>query len=125
MPLPVRHVLSLSVAADGKTLASGGWDGVARLSPLRAAYEHVTVASEFLAYKRSVWVNNALPSVVISPGEIISEEERDRLEAAWLQKFSRGGNGRVLVAESNLSVALVNPSMGDVAALAEAGATKE
>src|SRR5207248_1746816 len=95
------------------------------LSPLRAAYEHVAMASEFLAYKRSVWVNNALPSVVISPGEIISEEERDRLEAAWLQKFSRGGNGRVLVAESSLSVDVVNPSMGDLAALAEAGATKE
>jgi HK97 family phage portal protein len=95
------------------------------LSPLRAAYEHVAMASEFLAYKRSVWVNNALPSVVISPSEIISEEERDRLEAAWLQKFSRGGNGRVLVAESNLSVDVVNPSMGDLAALAEAGATKE
>src|SRR6266511_2670815 len=70
------------------------------LSPLRAAYEHAAMSSEFLAYKRSVWVNNALPSVIISPDEIISEEERDRLEAAWLQKFSRGGNGRVLVAES-------------------------
>jgi hypothetical protein len=35
------------------------------LSPLRAAYEHVALASEFLAYKRSVWSNNALPSVII------------------------------------------------------------
>jgi HK97 family phage portal protein len=95
------------------------------LSPLRAAYEHATMSSEFLAYKRSVWVNNALPSVILSPDEIISEEERDRLEAAWLQKFARGGNGRVLVAESSLSVDVVNPSLGDLAALAEAGATKE
>ena len=95
------------------------------LSPLRAAYEHVTMASEFLAYKRSVWVNNALPSVVISPDALISEEERDRLEAAWVQKFAGGGNGRVLVAESSLSVDVVNPSLGDLAALAEAGATKE
>lgn len=97
----------------------------AGLSPLRAAYEHATMASEFLAYKRSVWSNNALPSVVISPDEVISEEERDRLEEAWQQKFARGGNGRVLVAESSMSVTPVNPSLGDLAALAEAGATKE
>jgi phage portal protein BeeE len=95
------------------------------LSPLRAAYEHVALASEFLAYKRSVWGNNALPSVIISPGDVISPEERDRLEAAWQQKFARGGNGRVLVAESRLSVDLVNPALGDLASLAEAGATKE
>ncbi len=95
------------------------------LSPLRASYEHVSLASEFLAYKRGVWSNNALPSVIISPGEMISPEERDRLETAWMQKFARGGNGRVLVAESRLSVDLVNPAMGDLAALAEAGATKD
>jgi HK97 family phage portal protein len=95
------------------------------LSPLRAAFEHVSLASEFLAYKRGVWSNNALPSVIISPGGFISPEERDRLEMAWVKKFSGGGNGRVLVAESNLSVDLVNPAMGDLAALAEAGATKD
>jgi hypothetical protein len=95
------------------------------LSPLRAAYEHVAMSSEFLAYKRSVWSNNALPSVIISPGGMISPEERDRLEAGWQQKFAGGGNGGVLVAESNLSVDVVNPALGDLAALAEAGATKE
>lgn len=95
------------------------------LSPLRAAFEHVTMASEFLAYKRSVWTNNALPSVILSPGDVLAEEERERLEAAWLQKFARGGNGRILVAESSLSVDVVNPALGDLAALAEAGATRE
>jgi HK97 family phage portal protein len=95
------------------------------LSPLRAAYEHVSLASEFLAYKRSVWGNNALPSVILSPGQILTPEEKDRLEAAWNQKFARGGNGRVLVAESSLRVDLVNPALGDLAALAEAGATKD
>ena len=95
------------------------------LSPLRAAYEHVALASEFLAYKRGVWSNNALPSVIISPGDAMGPEERERLEAAWVQKFARGGNGRVLVGEARLSVDLVNPAMGDLAALAEAGATKD
>lgn len=95
------------------------------LSPLRAAFEHVSLSSEFLAYKRALWSNNALPSVIISPGEVISPEERDRLEAAWHQQFSGGGNGRVLVAESRLSVDLVHPALGDLATLAEAGATRD
>src|SRR5205823_10208274 len=43
----------------------------------------------------------------------------------WRQKFSRGGNGRVLVAESALNVQAVQNQLGDVAHLAEAGATKE
>ncbi len=92
---------------------------------MRAAYEHVALSSEFLAYKRSVWSNNALPSVIISPGEYLAPEERARLETAWEQQFARGGNGRVLVAESRMSVDLVNPALGDLAALAEAGATKD
>jgi HK97 family phage portal protein len=95
------------------------------LSPLRAVFEQASLASEFLAYKRSVWANHALPSVVISPGGFISGEERGRLEAAWENRFAGGGNGRVLVAESSMSVDLVNPALGDLAALAEAGATKE
>ena len=95
------------------------------LSPLRAAYEHAIMSSEFLAYKHSVWANNALPSVIISPDEILSEEERDRLEAEWTERFARGGNGRVLVTEASMSVSPVNASLGDLAALAEAGATKE
>lgn len=97
----------------------------AGLSPLRAAFEHAAMASEFLAYKRSVWSNNALPSVVLSPEGFIGHEERERLESAWVQKFSRSGNGRVLVAESRMAVDFVNPALGDLAALAEAGATKE
>src|SRR6185436_12006047 len=80
--------------------------------------------SEFLAYKRSVWSNNAMPSVILTPDGLISPEERSRLENTWVDRFARGGNGRVLVAESRLSVDVVNPALGDLAALAEAGATK-
>jgi len=97
----------------------------AGLSPLRAVFEHVALSSEYVAYKRTIWGNNALPGVVLSPEEIISEEERQRLETAWAQKFSRGGQGRVLVAESNLNVEVLQQSLGDLATLAEAGATKE
>jgi len=95
------------------------------LSPLRAAFESAALHSQFLAYKRSIWDNAALPGVILSPTEVISEEERDRLEARWNQKFRRGGNGRVLVAESGLNVNVVASSLADVAALAEAGATQK
>jgi HK97 family phage portal protein len=95
------------------------------LSPLRAAFESAALGSQFLAYKRSIWDNAALPGVILSPTEVISEEERDRLEARWNQKFRRGGNGRVLVAESGLNVSVVASSLADVAALAEAGASRQ
>ncbi len=97
----------------------------AGLSPLRAAFEQVAMASEFLAYKRALWSNNAVPGVIVSPAEVISDEERARLETAWQQKFARGGTGRLLVAESSLRVDVLQQSLGDLAALAEARATRE
>jgi HK97 family phage portal protein len=56
---------------------------------------------------------------------VIGEEERDRLESQWNAKFRHGGAGRILVSESGLKVQLLNQSVGDVAALAEMGQTKE
>jgi HK97 family phage portal protein len=97
----------------------------AGLGPLRAAYENVALTSDYLAFKKATWENAAIPSAVISPDEPIGEEERDRLEAQWNQKYRRGGAGRVLVAESTMKVDILSHSMGDVAALAEYGKTKE
>jgi HK97 family phage portal protein len=94
-------------------------------SPLQAAFEQVALTSEYQALKQAVYANQAVPGAVVSPAEIISPEERDRLEEQWNQKFRRGGAGRVLVAESALKVDLLKQSMGDLAALAEYGATKE
>lgn len=95
------------------------------LGPLRAAYENVSLTSEYVAFKKATWENAAIPSAVISPEEAIGEEERDRLEAQWNQKYRRGGAGKVLIAESNLKVNVLAHSMGDLAALAEYGKTKE
>jgi HK97 family phage portal protein len=95
------------------------------LSPLRACFESASYLSELFALKSSIMQNEALPGAVVSPAEVISEEERDRLEARWNQKFRRGGRGRVLFAESALSVSVLQQSLGDLAALAEAGATRE
>ena len=95
------------------------------LSPLRACYEQVALTSEYVAMKRAIYDNAGLPSVVISPEEVIGEDERARLENEWNTKFRRGGNGRALVAESGMSVDIIQSSLGDLAALAEAQATKE
>jgi HK97 family phage portal protein len=95
------------------------------LSPLRAAFEQVSLTSEFAATKSAIYENRAIPSAIISPDEVLGEEERDRLEAQWNQKFRRGGSGRVVVGETGLRVQLLQQSMGDLAALADLRATKE
>ncbi len=95
------------------------------LSPLRACYEQVALTSEYAAMKRSVYDNTGVPSVVLAPGVAVGEDERDRLEQQWQQKFRKGGQGRVLVAESDFKVTLLSHSMGDLAALADLKATKE
>lgn len=97
----------------------------AGLSPLRASFESVALASDYLAFKQATWENCAIPSAIISPDEAIGEEERERLEAQWNQKYRRGGAGRVLVAESGMKVHILAHSMGDLAALAEMKTTRE
>lgn len=95
------------------------------LSPLQAAFEQVSLTSAYTAMKGAIYDNQAAPSVVISPTEAMSEEERQRIEEQWNQKFRRAGAGKALVAESALSVQLLRQQVGDLAQLAEYGATKE
>jgi HK97 family phage portal protein len=95
------------------------------LSPLRACYEQATLISEFAAFKRAKFENHAIPDAIVSPDEVIGEEERDRLEAQWNSRFRKGGSGKVVVAESALKVQLLAHSMGDLAVLADMKATKE
>jgi HK97 family phage portal protein len=97
----------------------------AGLSPLRACWEQVALTSDYLAFKKATWENSAIPGVVVSPDELIGEEERDRLEAQWNAKFRRGGAGRALIAESGMKVSVLAHSAGDLAALADYGKTKE
>jgi HK97 family phage portal protein len=95
------------------------------ISPLRACYEQVMLQSEFAATKAAMYENRGIPSALVSPDEVIGEEERDRLEAQWNTKFRRGGSGRVVVAESGMKLQLLQQSLGDLAALADMKATKE
>ena len=95
------------------------------LAPLRACFEQVALTSDYAAFKKAKFENSAVPDAIISPDEVIGEEERDRLETQWNMRFRRGGSGRVVVAESPTRVQLLNHSLADVALLAEMGATKE
>jgi len=95
------------------------------LSPLRACFEQVVLSSDYAAFKTAKFENHAIPDAIISPDEVLGEEERDRLEAQWNNRLRRGGTGKVVVAESSLKVSLLNHSMGDLAALADMKATKE
>ncbi len=95
------------------------------LSPLRACFEQVSLTSEFAAFKKAKFENQAVPDAIVSPDESLGEEERDRLETQWNARFRRGGTGKVVVAESALKVQLLAHSMGDLAALADLKATKE
>ncbi len=82
------------------------------LSPLRACYEQAALTSEFAAFKRAKFDNHAIPDAIVSPDEVIGEEERDRLETQWNSRFRRGGSGKVVVAESALPRAAVGPLDG-------------
>jgi HK97 family phage portal protein len=95
------------------------------LSPLRACFEQAALTSEYAAMKRAIYDNTGLPSAIVSPDQILTADERDRLEKQWDEKFRRGGSGKVLVSESGLKVDILAHSMGDLAALADLKATKE
>jgi hypothetical protein len=97
----------------------------AGLAPLRACFEQVALLSDYAAMKKAIYENRGLPSAIVSPDEVLGEEERDRLETQWNAKFRRGGSGRVLIGESKLNVSVLQASMGDLAALAESRATME
>lgn len=95
------------------------------LGPLRACFEQVALLSEYSAFKRAIYDNTALPSVVLTPDEAIGPQERARLEQQWRDKFRKGTQGQALVAESSMKVTLLSQSMGDLAALADMRATRE
>ena len=95
------------------------------ISPLRSAYEQVSLTSEFAATKSAIYENRGIPSAMVTPDEAIGEEERVRLENEWNMKFRRGGAGKVVVTDSSMKLQLLNQSMGDLAALADMKVTKE
>ncbi|HJT75720.1 MAG TPA: phage portal protein, partial [Gemmataceae bacterium] len=92
---------------------------------LRACFEQAVLVSDYAAFKKAKFENHAIPDALVTPDDVIGEEERDRLQAQWNSYFRRGGTGRVLVTESAMKLQVLPHSMGDLAALADMKATKE
>jgi HK97 family phage portal protein len=97
----------------------------AGLSPLRACFEQARLLSDLTSFRRQKFENHAIPDAVVCSDQLLGEEERDRLEKQWNERFGQGGAGRVVIAESSLRVQLLTHSMGDLAALADLRATRE
>jgi HK97 family phage portal protein len=97
----------------------------AGLSPLRACFEQARLLSDLTSFRREKFENHAIPDALICPDQVIGEEERDRLQSQWNQRFRRGGAGQVVVTEASMRVQLLQHSMGDLAALADLRATRE
>ena len=47
----------------------------------------VAAGAGYLAFKKATWENSAIPGAILSPEEVIGEEERERLESQWNAKF--------------------------------------
>jgi len=99
--------------------------GVDVLDAAKIVLNRVRLDAEYTALKRAQFANHALPSAIIAPEEMLPPEEARRIEAAWNARFQGGGQGGVLVSEARLKVHLLSHAFGDLAALAEAGASKE
>jgi HK97 family phage portal protein len=97
----------------------------AGLSPLRACWEQASLLSTYAAFKTTRFENRAIPDAIVSPDDVLGEEERDRFESEWNSKLRQGGAGKVIVAETGVKVQLLNQSMGDLAVLADQRATRE
>ncbi len=81
--------------------------------------------SEYAAFKKARFENRAIPAPSSAPMKSSAKRSATASRAQWNSKLRRGGTGKVIVAESGLKVQLLQQSMGDLAALADMGKTKE
>ncbi len=70
-----------------------------RHAPLRSAYMQAQLASKYSLYQNELMDNRARIDGTFIPQEHLTRQESRRAEELWNQKFKRGGNGRILVAE--------------------------
>ena len=77
---------------------------VSGLSALEAAYDDVLVGDKMASYESSVLDNRARPDVVLSPGKDVpmSQEDAERWERKYNNKFGKGKSGGVWVAEEEI-----------------------
>ncbi len=71
-----------------------------RHAPLRSAFLQSQLAAKYAMYQNDLMDNRARIDGIFVPKEEISSRQSDLAEQLWNQKFKRGGNGRILVAEN-------------------------
>jgi hypothetical protein len=99
------------------------------MAPLRAVIEQVKLQRKSDARSNAMLDNAGRPDAVYSPkgtedGFGIGEAEAKRLEAKFRQRFSRAGNGGIMVAESAGVLTPLNWPMRDLHDLEQARLTK-
>jgi len=87
------------------------------LSPLRAAFESVTLESKMLATEAAILDNDGRPSGILSPKESIGEHEARRWEQRYNAKFRQGGAGTVMVTDEDVNFQPLTFPPKDLAAL--------
>ncbi len=70
-----------------------------RHAPLRSAFMQAELAAKYALYENSLMDNRARIDGTFIPRDQITRKEAERAELLWNEKFSRSGNGRILVAE--------------------------
>ncbi len=70
-----------------------------RHAPLRSAFMQAELAAKYALYENSLMDNRARIDGTFIPRDQITRNEAQRAEMLWNEKFSRSGNGRVLIAE--------------------------
>ena len=95
------------------------------ISPMRAAFESISLNSEHIARRMAHEENRARPDAILSPGEVIGPDERDRLEMEFNEKFRRGNTGKIMVTESDMRLMPLAWPSGNEDSLSQHGMTKE
>ena len=87
------------------------------LSPLRAAFESVSLESKMLATEAAILDNDGRASGILSPKEPIGEHEAVRWEKKYNSKFRQGGSGSVMVMDEDATFQPLTFPPKDLAAL--------
>ena len=114
-----QHQIAFGAIPDDRNPYMGG------RSPLREHFELACLNSENIAHQLALEQNRARPDGIISPGDHISEDEREAFEKRINQKFRQGGLGRLMVAPEGTNFIPLNFGSNEGEILAKHATTKE
>lgn len=92
---------------------------ISGVGPLQASFEANQVSGKLISHENNFLENEARPDAILSPDKegAIGTDEAKAWEQAWNRKFSRGGGGKILVAEEAMKLTPINFPPRDIARL--------